>query len=477
MTASLKIAYVPAHLASYFAKEYTVFESSVQRLEQLASELGFDLIVQNPIVTRDEAKRTAETLESSSVDFVLLQNSTFVMGDVVLEFAQRNFKLGLWATEEPTKSGPILLNNFVSMNLNASILTRYLRPTVPFKWFYGSQQWLKERLAVTVQALRAIKKLSQSKVALIGGIAPTFYNFVLDERKLKTTLGLEVASHELSEIFTRSQQVHDDAVQEVIRELTNAARGRVELSERDLKVSASVYLALRDFAKEHGYDALAVSDWPAFQSELTIHPGMAFSWLDEHDHIPVASEGDVLGAATMLMMNAVNLNQAMLLDMNDIDEERDAVLMWHCGGSPLGFANDQGVTWKNHSTLGRKSDRPPMGAVADFIVRPQPITITRLANDAQQLLVLEATIIESPHKGYDGSRGWVSNFRLNHEAVSLADLVNTVMVEGLEHHFIVGSGHHANALSELASWLRLPAIKSVPYRPYLQVRTPLAESE
>jgi L-fucose isomerase-like protein len=378
--------------------------------------------------------------------------------------------LGLWATEEPTKEGPILLNNFVSMNLNASILTRYLRPAVPFKWFYGSQQWLKQRLAITVQALRAIKKLSQSRVALVGGIAPTFYNFVFDERKLKATLGLEVVSHELSEIFTRSQQVHDDALQEVIRELTNAARGRVELSERDVNVSASVYLALRDFAKEHGYDALAISDWPAFQSELGIHPGMAFSWLDEHDHIPVASEGDVLGAATMLMMNAVNLGQAMLLDMNDVDAEHGAMLMWHCGGSSLGFATDQGVSWKNHSTLGRKSDQPLMGAVADFVFRSQLITVTRLSNDARQLLVLEADIIESPHKGYEGSRGWISNFRLNHEAISLADLVNTVLVEGLEHHFIVAAGHHGDVLSEVAAWTSLQPIECVPYRHALQVR-------
>ncbi len=472
MSHSIKIAYVPAHLPSYFAKEYKVFETSIQHLEQLAHELSFDLVVQDPVVTRTEAKRAAETLESSEVDFVLLQNSTFVMGDVVLEFAQRSFKLGLWATKEPTKAGPILLNNFVSMNLNASILTRYVRPTVSFKWFYGSQQWLKERLAVTVQALRAIKKLSQSKVALVGGIAPTFYNFAFDERKLRTTLGLEVVSHDLSDIFTRSQQVRDDVVQETIRGLTEATGGRVELSERDLKISASVYLALRDFAREHGYDTLAVSDWPAFQSELKIHPGMAFSWLDEHDGIPVASEGDVLGAATMLMMNEINQGESLLLDMNDLDEERNAVLMWHCGGSPLGFANDQGVSWKNHSTLGRKSDQPPMGAVADFVFRPQPITITRLSNDAEQLLILEAEVIESPHEGYDGSRGWVNNFRLNHEPMGLADLVNTVMTEGLEHHFIVGSGHHANALSEVASWLRLQAIKTVPYRPYLQLRTP-----
>ncbi len=178
----LRLAYVASHLTTYYAQEHDIFRLSKAGLTTLSKDLSFELYAPEPVVTREDAMRVANDLESAGVDFVLLQSSSFVMGDVVLEFAGRSFRLGIWATEEPTKEGPILLNNFVSMNLNAGILKRYLQAqSIPFKWFYGDTEhkWFKPRLEITLAALRAIKRLSQAKVALIGGIAPTFYNLTV----------------------------------------------------------------------------------------------------------------------------------------------------------------------------------------------------------------------------------------------------------------------------------------------------------
>jgi L-fucose isomerase-like protein len=320
-----------------------------------------------------------------------------------------------------------------------------------------------------MRALAAMKRLANANVALIGGVAPTFFNLVSDERALRARLGTEVVPHELREIIERVKRQSPEAIQEVVKDVTDVAQGRVELSPRDLDTSAAVYLALREFALEHQYDALAVSDWPLFQSELALHPGLAFSWLDEHDRIPVASEGDVLGAVTMLMVNAVSAKQSMLLDINDLDPENESVLMWHCGGSPLHFADERGVRWTNHSTLGRKTpDVHAMGAVADLVFRPQPITVARIAADGEQLFVAEARILSSRYEGFDGSRGWVGEFRMNGERLPLADLVNTIMVEGVEHHFVVGSDHHGDALHELAVWSGVRLINRIPYSHALQ---------
>jgi hypothetical protein len=141
--------------------------------------------------------------------------------------------------------------------------------------------------------------------------------------------------------------------------------------------------------------------------------------------------------------------------------------MWHCGGSPLSFADDHGITWKNHSTLGRKTTNPPMGAVADYRFKPQPATIMRLGDDAKELFILDAEIIHSPHSGFDGTRGWLSNFRFDQEAISLADLVNTIMVEGIEHHFILGAGNHSENFHEFAAWLNIKLTLPHAYKPYL----------
>ncbi len=467
----LKLAYVGAHLASYLAEEHQVFKKSIDGLQRLSQTLGFELAsIHTHVSSRQEAKEIATGLEAQGIDFVLLQNSTFAMGDLVLEFANRRFRLGIWATEEPVKEGAIPLNNFVSMNLQAGILRHYINQDTPFKWFYGfpDHPWFAKRLEPTVAALRAIKRLSSARIGLVGGIAPTFYNIHFAERILRQKLGVEIGQHELSEIFALFKQQSAEKIQATTQQMLDATVGRSELSENDLKTSAAIYLALKNFADLHQYDALAVSDWPVFQSELNVHPGMAFSYLDDKDAIPVASEGDVLGAISMLTMNEINAKKSLLLDMNDLDLERDAVLMWHCGGSPLSFADDHGVIWKNHSTLGRKSTNPPMGAVADYRFKPQTATIMRLGDNGNKLFIVDADIIESPHSGFDGTRGWLSNFRFDQKALSLADLVNTIMVEGIEHHFILGTGNHSEAFHEFAAWLNIKVTKPIFYKSFLQ---------
>lgn len=469
----LKIAYVGAHLPSYMAHEYDVFGRSVAVLQQLAVEMDFDLhVVSQPVVTAEEARAASREVDAAGVDLVLLQNSSFTMGNVVTELARGKARLGLWGMEEPTHQGPIQLNTLVSLNLNAGILTRYLQAhQIPFKWFWGGPDhpWLLPRLRVTVQALRALKRLAQARIGWVGGLAPTFYNLTFDERALEGRLGCRVHAHELGELVERSRKVSAPATREAAQILSGMARG-VEVAPEHFERGSALYVAMREFAADYGYDALAVSCWSGFQEHLGIAPCMAYSWLNENDGLAVACEGDVVGALTMLMLNEINRDQSTMLDINDVDLESQSVLMWHCGVSPARFADQDGVTWKNHSTLGRKDPQAqPAGVVADLKFAPSPATITRLSDDASQLLIAQARIVEGPNRGFEGSRGWLTDFELNHQPASVADLVNTVMVEGIEHHFVVGRGHHAAALSELAAWAGLKPIEAVPYRDFMQL--------
>ncbi len=467
-----KIAYVGAHLESYLARESAVFSESAAGLQRLADGLGFELVVSAPIVTADEAVATAKALRDQGVDFVLLQSSSFAMGDVVAPFAQSPMLLGLWAPSEPTRTGPPLLGNYVSMNLNAGIMTRYLHPRRPFKWFFGSTDhvWFAPRLAVTVQALRATKAMANARVGVIGGLAPTFFNLLCDERRVHERIGTRFHEHEMAELLDCQALASDAEVAAVVAAMHRHAGGRVEVSTRDMEISARLYIAMRHMAQKQGYSALAVSDWPRLQDTLQIHPGLAFSWLNEVDGIPVAAEGDRLGATSMLLLDAVSSTSSMLLDMIDVDLPGDAALMWHMGGSPLALAGPGGVSIKNHPTLGRKAPGGVRaGAIADFIFAPGPCTITRIAGDAQALVIVEGDIVAGPSAGFEGSRGWVTNFRINQQAAGVADMINTALVEGLEHHFVLSTGSHAAALAEIAAWSGMKPVQSVPYSDAMQL--------
>lgn len=464
----LVVGYVGAHLKTYYAEEYNLFKESIEGLERLGEELGFRVIAtESPVDSASDARKATEAMVSEGVDFVLLHHATFLMGDIVTQVAKARIPLGLWTHPEPTSEGGILLNGFVSIDMSASIIRRYLRDeSIGYKWFYGAtdHSWFRDRLATTICALRGKKALSQGSVGLIGGIAPTFYNFTFDERRMSDSIGIGVGHHELKEVFDRIADVDTSRVEKIGEDIRSRTRNRVEVSQRDLDMTSSIYAALEDFALDHQYTGLAISDWPAFQTELDIHPGFAFSWLEDQKGIPVASEGDVMGAATMILMRGISGEETYLLDMAAIDTNTEAMLMWHCGGSPLGLADESGVRCLNHSMLGRKvPNSRTTGAVADFVFRNGPITVSRLSDDGHIIFVFDADVISTDSIGYEGCRGWVSNFQINHNGFSLGDLVSTVMDEGLEHHFGLVEGSHTPGFQEWSYWSSCREVDVIPY--------------
>jgi len=465
MARRLSIAYVSAQLPSYLAAEHRVVERSTSGLRALAEELDVDLVLDAPVVvTRADAERAADAAEAAGADLVLLQCSTFAMGDVVLPFVGRPFRLGLWAADEPVREGPIPLNAFVAMHLHAGVVRSLGVGPRAFggtsrartKWFVGTggHPWFAPRLRVTVAALRGVKAIERARIGLVGGLAPTFYNLASDANALRARFGVETIEHEVREVIAAARVQDAAAVDALVDRLRDAARQRVEVGLADLRTSAAVALALRELARRQRYDALAVSDWPVFQAELGIHPGLAFSWVDEADGLPVASEGDVLGALSMLLARGLSGEGAMLLDMNDVDLHADALLMWHCGGSPLSFADDDGVRWTQHTTLGRRERGDTLrGAVADLRFRPGPATILRLGRDGRELFAVDAEVVAHPARGFDGSRGWLSRFADPGGRRSVADVVVTVVGGGVEHHFALAAGHRTVAAREAAAWL------------------------
>ena len=462
------IAYVSAQLPSYLAAEHRVVERSIAALQSQAAALGFDLVhAWQPVSTRAEAEAVAAEATAGGVDMVLLQCSSFAMGDVVAPFGRGPYRLGLWAVEEPQRSGPIPLNGFVAMHLHAGILTTAAEgPRRPYKWFFGlgDHPWFAPRLAVTVAALRATRALRGARIGFVGGVAPSFWSLAVDERTLRRRLGAEVITRDLGDVVERARAADERDVDRTLAAMRDAVRG-VSAPDDDLRCSAAVYLALRDLAIEDGCDALAVSDWPQFQEALGIHPGAAFSWLDEADGVPVAAEGDVLGALTMRFANVLAQGPAMLLDMNDVDLEADAIMMWHCGGSPLAFADDDGARWDVHTTLGRKQPGAvPRGAVADLRFRHGPTTMLRLRDDGGELFVMGAEVVPHPTPGFDGSRGWVGRFADADGRRSAADVVQTVLTHGVEHHLVLADGAVAPAAREAAAWLGMSLTPTVTYR-------------
>ena len=459
MSAQPTIGLIRANLPRYFPEKHGVWDRVDRALDTLSSELGVRIAAVDGVATNAaEARKALAACEAAGADFVLLVHGGFTMGDVGREVAASRFRLGVWTVPEPVRTGDVQLNNFVSLNmtLSAARLVRDMK-AVPVQRYHGAPHSpsLIARLATPMNALIAVKALEGARIGVVGGLAMTFYNMEVSTNVLRQRLGLEVAHHDMHELTGRMEAVEGSRIAKELAAMREAAEVR-GVCDRQMDLTARCALALRDIAAAGGCDALAVSDWPALQEDPGMHPGSAFSWLEEVDMLPCASEGDVLGAATQLVARSVTGKLGTLLDMTEPDFDCGRLLMWHGGGGPLHMADANGAAWINHPMIGRESaEGPNFGGVADFVFAPGRVTVFRIAREAGAFFQMTAEVVPQDPSGFDGCRGWMDGFSILGEAASLGDVVATVMVHGIEHHFVAVPGVHAAVLGEFAAWARM----------------------
>jgi L-fucose isomerase-like protein len=452
-----------------------VYCNMIQAMESLASKLDFDLVfLPEPLGTEEDGYKAKEFLNEKKVDFTMIANPSFGFGRVMLPLAKVNSYIGSWSIPEPANDGVLQLNSFCGLNMFGAILGNYFSEyDIPYKWFYGypdSPMFL-ERFKITLKVMKAIKTVKQSRIGLIGGIANGFENLNFDERILGKKFGAYIQTrHTVEEIVARAQGYSTQQVEATLAEMHQEGRwNKAKVQAGDMDKSARVSMAFLDFAKENNYNALCISCWPRFQEVYGIAVCGAMSRLNEAG-IVAPCEGDVPGAINMLIFNALNGQKATIMDLVHFDDQDQSLNMWHCGVAAKCWANQDGLTWDEHFNIGSYVDNQwcGKGVVADLTFRPGKTTIARMDNQFDNLFIMTGDIMEGK-KGYSGSTGWINHLQIQGEKISIADLMNTIAVNRLDHHYPMAYGDLNDELIEFANWNKMRLVKSVPYKPYLQI--------
>lgn len=329
----LKVGYIGTSISSYYGGEYNQRPRAIAGLEKLAEELDFQLIaVHEEAMTEEGSVRAAQYFKDNEIDFLLLQAAACSMGEQLLPLVKAAPRMGIWATPDPEQEGEIKIHSVVTMSHFSSIIKRYLKhENIPFKWFYGhvETEEFQSRFSVTVRALTAVKNMERSRIGWIGNLSPGFNDMIFDERLLRNRMGISVLPHELAELVQRAKGYDPEPVSATVNEIKSVAREITVTEDSAFDRVTRVYLAMRDMAKDYNYDALAVQCWPNFQSYFKVALCMAYGWLGSEDGIAVSCEGDVLGAASMHLLNVLTgkKGSSTLLDMTALDPETNAMLM------------------------------------------------------------------------------------------------------------------------------------------------------
>lgn len=447
-----RLGLVLGHLPTYLADAGT-FDDAVTAFRSVCERSGAAaVVVEAPVLDAAGASAAAGVLAAQAVDAVVLAHVTFTMGEVTEALLARGHRTVHWSLAEPRLHGDIPLNGFVSAHLGVGLAHRRSRQA-PF-WLHGigDDAWFAERLTRLVAIVSVEATLRRSSVGRVGGIAPGFETFDVDAAELAASLGARVVDHPMVEAIEHGDRASDDEVASTVAGMRAAVRRGTHVSDEDLETNARLALGLRALAAEHQHTALAVSDWPELQERLDIHPGAALTWLEEQGMV-ASCEGDVLGALTMTALRMLSREGAALLDVATVDPSSGTALLWHCGGSPLSLADDDGAAWTRHSTLGRNvAGARQAGVVADLQFAPGPVTIARIDRDGRRLTVAEAQVVPGPDVGFDGTRGWIGEMTIDGTHVSLLDFVDHVVGRAVDHHVALTPGHHGRSLLEWARW-------------------------
>ncbi len=454
MKKSLKIGFVALSFSNFQAAEYRIFERSLVSMKQYAETLDFTLVSAADAVT-DEAGaiRAAADLQEQGIDFLLLQASSLILGDIVLPFAAACERIGFWVVPEPTFAGELPLNSLTGFNLGVSILRKQF-PERPVKWFYGSpdgSQDFRERLSVTVAALRSLVNLKGSRIGLLHDVVPTFINLTYQTDSIREMLGVEVVPLTLEELFRRIR-LEREADPEIVQELYRSAR-EVRVTGEEVGSMAKITRQITVMAEEDALDAVALRCWPEFQDELQLAPCASVAYLNDHGVI-TSCEGDLPGALSMLTGWYVSSQAPTMNDPVALDMENDLIQMWHCGPGPASWADEAGQILDYHHTLNRRiaAGEPRQGVSSDITFRRGDVTILHISGDAKSIFILEGRVMEGPAPPYPGSGGWIGELQSNGRHCSCADFLEGVAKYGFEHHYPIIRGHHEAALRELAGW-------------------------
>lgn len=454
----MKLGMLITNSDNYYGVYHEIDKRAMKEIVEFSQKNNIDLLTYGPIKNEEEAKQARKFFENEKIDYLLIMLADFSTGDIMMSFENVDFSIGVWFKEEPFEDGDIQLNAAVSANLFSSIAMRKFKKKVNIDWYYGNmlEDNLNKKLLDNIIVSKAIKNFSNSTIGLIGEVAPTFYN--LENNNLNNYFpNIKFKKIDVKYILEKVESVTKEEIEKAKKLILNSCNEFKSL-EKSLINSAKVYIVLKNYIKENNINSIAGTCWPDFQEGFQIVPCVIYSLLGSELGVPVACEGDIGGAISLLIAKELSNSNPTLMDLTSLNNKTDQLLLWHCGIGSKDFQPEKGVEIISHPMLDRKNpNREMMGLSYNYAFKPQEATILRYSNDGR-ILGIDTTIVPSD-KGYSGTRGFFTKFKQTGNMFSVEEVVDTIFENGIEHHLIICPTHIEKRIRKFAKRINISLIE------------------
>jgi len=470
--AKLKVGFVAGFMVGFSTEGLKTFKKYQTELLKLASDMDFELVnISTIISSMEQAESVRKELDDKNVDFCLLFHPSYIIGDFIFEIMKAKAHFGLWAIEELREEGPMPLASLVNLSQNAGIAkNNFLENPKKFKWFFGSidSKYFKPRFEITIKALKAVKSLENARVAQIGKLADGHINHMVDPRVIYKNLKVNVSrDYEVEDIMALGEKISAAEVESEYKKLIGAVKiGKA--SEEKIKYSVQLYLAITKVVRENNYSAVAFSCWPKLMPKKEMVGCLVNSMLNSIG-VPGGCEADVLSTISMIVLSSLTKKPVAVMDLPKFDEKDDSLLLWHCGSAPKEMANSRGCICDRHYFAEYDESIKNCAPITDIIFKKSDVTVFRFFDDGKGFYYFTGKFFNEDKKSFNGSRGWVGELKLYQEPVKVMDLANTMILNGLPHHYPIVMENAGIYLEEIGYWLGLNKTRKMVYEDYLYV--------
>lgn len=417
-------------------------------LRELATLNNIEIVDCGQLIQSEiEAKKIYREFEKENVDFILAHYITFSLGGIVPGMAAKLRKpVIFWSEPEPPMTGGrIESNSFCATNMNAHALWKM---NLKYDFIYGDAKTAVPEIQKRINVIACIKHLRNVRIGSAGGRVPGFYTSNFSELEMREKFGTEIEGVTLLELVKHAENISGKSRAEAAKILMKGcACGNA--SKEELKKGAALLASFLEMTEKYRLNAWTVRCWPEFSDIYGIGVCHLLGCLTGMN-IPAACEGDAYGALAMLISEALTGKPAFFCDLISFEPNGDTGLFWHCGAAPVELCRKGCKAQINKHSIIDGGDK--RGLACEFPLEGGPVTVLRISEcrDSKnfRLMTISGEGIETEQI----LKGNPLKVKFRRTA---AEITNTLIENGFEHHYVMARGDIAEELKFFAKLLDL----------------------
>lgn len=471
---TVKIGFVPSTWESWDGSAYTgrlQWAKAMRRrcLDVMAKVPGLEIVVPSEALTEfgcvgtvEEGIKTAELFRRENIQGLIVGNMNFghetSLGPIFSSIPK-----DLPILHFATLSGPFspegnrATDTWCGQFMTCSAMKRRGLKFEHIPTCNPGDPVFAEKLEIFTRAVNAISKFKGARILQIG-VRPTGFEseFFSEENMMRKFRQVLVPVDLATAYETMDATAADDPrVLEIAEDIRRTSDLITEETEGSIVNQARFELTIKQLMEKHHCDAVASSCWETLQHKYGIAACSTFGRLNNQG-ITTACEVDVMGALTMLAMNACAMGETPsdFIDWTDLHPtEKNVFLAWHCGNAACQLCASN---CKTHLRMNERLGLwgPYCYGAYDFRLKDGPVTCARMMEyDGRYSMffgVGEAVDIPPMSRG---TYAWI-------RVKDIVDWENKMIETGVVHHgVLIHDAKVAQALKVFCRFMDIDAVQ------------------